>query len=56
MSDIDLDCTIRPVDEPVVNRALDPSGFRAATRIESPSWEEMLDGYLTTKELDEARA
>lgn len=53
---IDLDCTIRPVDEPVVNRALDSSGFRAATRIESPSWEEMLDGYLTTKELDEARA
>ena len=53
---LDLDCTIRPVDEPVVNRALDPSRFRAAARIESPSWEEMLDGYLTTKELDEARA
>jgi dTDP-4-dehydrorhamnose reductase len=53
---LNLDCTIRPVDEPVINRALDPSRFAAATGIEAPSWEAMLDEYLTTKELDEARA
>jgi dTDP-4-dehydrorhamnose reductase len=53
---LNLDCTIRPVDEPVINRALDPSRFHAATAIDVPSWETMLDEYLTTKELDEARA
>ena len=44
---LDLDCTIRPVDEPTVNRALDPSRFRAATGIEPPAWDKMLDDYLT---------
>jgi dTDP-4-dehydrorhamnose reductase len=53
---LNLECTIRPVDEPVINRALDPSRFGAATGIEAPPWEAMLDEYLTTKELDEARA
>ena len=53
---LNLDCTIRPVNEPVINRALDPSRFHAATGIAPPSWETMLDEYLTTKELDEARA
>ena len=53
---IDLDCSIRPVDEPTVNRALDPSGFRAATGIEAPAWDEMLDDYLTARERDEATA
>jgi dTDP-4-dehydrorhamnose reductase len=53
---LDLDCTIRPVDEPTVNRALDPSRFRAATGIEAPAWDEMLDDYLTARERDEATA
>ena len=53
---LDLDCTIRPVDEPTVNRALDPSRFRAATGIEAPTWDEMLDDYLTARERDEATA
>ena len=53
---IDLDCSIRPVDEPTVNRALDPSRFRAATGIEAPAWDEMLDDYLTARERDEATA
>ena len=53
---LDLDCTIRPVDEPTVNRALDPSRFRAATAIEAPVWDQMLDDYLTARERDEATA
>lgn len=54
---LDLDCTIRPVDEPVINRALDPSPFRAATSLEAPSWSEMLDDYLVKEgALDEANA
>jgi dTDP-4-dehydrorhamnose reductase len=53
---LDLDCSIRPVDEPTVNRALDPSRFRAATGIEAPAWDEMLDDYLTARERDEATA
>lgn len=52
-----LDVTIRPVDEPVLNRALDPSRFREATAIEAPAWSTMLDEYLVEeRELDEARA
>lgn len=54
---LDLDCTIRPVDEPVINRALDPSRFRAATGLEAPSWTAMLDDYLIKERaLDEANA
>jgi len=53
---LDLDCSIRPVDEPTVNRALDPSRFRSATGIEAPAWDEMLDDYLTARERDEATA
>lgn len=34
--------TISPVDEPVVNRALDGSRFREATSIETPSWDAMI--------------
>ena len=43
-----VDAEISPVDDPVINRALDSSRFRAATGIEIPSWDEMLDAYLTT--------
>ena len=39
-----LHCEIRAMDEPSVNRALDSTRFRAATGIEPPSWDEMLDG------------
>jgi dTDP-4-dehydrorhamnose reductase len=42
-----IDAEISPVDDPVINRALDSSRFRAATGIEFPSWDEMLDVYLT---------
>ncbi len=34
--------TIRPVDEPVVNRALDGSRFAEATSIQIPSWDAMI--------------
>lgn len=53
---LDLDCTIQPVDEPVINRALDPRRFREATGIEAPSWPDMLDDYLRTRERHEAPA
>jgi dTDP-4-dehydrorhamnose reductase len=42
-----LDIEIKPVDEPVINRALDSAHFRRATGIEIPSWPAMLDEYLT---------
>ena len=32
-----------PADEPVVNRALDPTRFHQATGLEAPSWDAMLD-------------
>lgn len=51
-----LDAEITPVDHPVVNRALDSSRFRAATGIEMPSWDEMLDAYLTDRSPHEAPA
>jgi dTDP-4-dehydrorhamnose reductase len=44
-----LDVEIRPVDEPVVNRALDSSRFRAATGIEIPSWHTMIDELAPTR-------
>jgi dTDP-4-dehydrorhamnose reductase len=40
-----LQCEIRPVDEPHINRALDGSRFRAATSVEVPSWDEMVAEY-----------
>jgi dTDP-4-dehydrorhamnose reductase len=49
-----VDCEIRPVDEPRINRALDSSRFRAATGIAIPSWDEMLAEY--DKETDDAHA
>jgi hypothetical protein len=54
---LELDCEIQPVDEPVINRALDSSRLRAETGIEAPSWTEMLDDYLTReREMHEAKA
>lgn len=48
---------IEPVDEPVVNRALDSTRFRTETGIEPPSWDEMLDEYLLQdRETHEANA
>jgi dTDP-4-dehydrorhamnose reductase len=40
-----VDCEIRPVDEPAVNRALDSTRFRDATGIAIPSWDEMVADY-----------
>lgn len=54
---LDLDTAIRPVDEPIVNRALDSSSFTQETGLTVPSWTEMLDNYLASeRELDEAKA
>ena len=52
-----LDTTIRPVDEPTVNRALDSRRFTQETGLTAPSWTKMLDDYLVReRELDEAKA
>jgi dTDP-4-dehydrorhamnose reductase len=40
-----VDCEIRPVDEPRINRALDGTAFRAATGIELPSWDAMIESF-----------
>jgi len=40
-----VDCEIAPRDEPVINRALDPSRFEQATGYRAPSWDEMLEEY-----------
>jgi dTDP-4-dehydrorhamnose reductase len=38
-----LDCEVRAVQDPVVNRALDPSRFQAHTRIPIPTWSSMIE-------------
>jgi dTDP-4-dehydrorhamnose reductase len=43
---LELDVRITPVDDPVINRALDSSRFRADSRLEIPSWDRMLDAYF----------
>jgi dTDP-4-dehydrorhamnose reductase len=40
-----VECEIRAVDEPRVNRALDGSRFLADTGIAVPSWDQMLEEY-----------
>ena len=40
-----LGCSIERVDEPRINRSLDPSRFHEATAIEIPSWESMIASY-----------
>jgi dTDP-4-dehydrorhamnose reductase len=56
-SRLELERKLEPVDEPVINRALDPARLRAATGIGAPSWEEMLDDYLLRdREMHEANA
>lgn len=40
-----IDCDIRPVEEPRVNRALDGTAFRDATGIEVPPWREMIERF-----------
>lgn len=40
-----IDCEIIESSEPVVNRALDPARFVAATNVNLPSWEEMVKIY-----------
>ena len=42
---LELGCRVTAVDEPVVNRALDPSRFTEATGLAPPAWDEMLDAY-----------
>lgn len=44
-----LGCSVERVDEPRINRSLDPARFRAATGIEAPSWPEMIDSYRTER-------
>ncbi len=39
---LELGCEIEPAEEPHINRALDSSRFRRATRIEIPSWDCMV--------------
>lgn len=45
---LDLDCEVLPRDEPVINRALDPTRFERATGYRAPSWNEMLEEYVIT--------
>jgi len=40
---------IVPVHEPRINRALDPTRFRAATGLDVPSWDTMLDDLANEK-------
>lgn len=40
-----LRCTVERVEEPRINRALDPSRFLKATGFEIPSWESMISEY-----------
>ena len=44
-----LGCSIERVDEPRINRALDPSRFHEATGIEIPSWQAMIAAYPTER-------
>jgi dTDP-4-dehydrorhamnose reductase len=53
---LELGVDITPTDSPSVNRALDSFRFRAATNIEIPSWEEMLDAYLSNRSTHESPA
>lgn len=40
-----LGCTVERVEEPRINRALDPTRFLEATGVEIPSWESMISEY-----------
>lgn len=40
-----IDCDISPVQEPVINRALDGSRFAAETGLTVPGWEQMLAAF-----------
>ena len=40
-----LGCTVERVEEPRINRALDPTRFVQATGFEIPSWESMISEY-----------
>jgi dTDP-4-dehydrorhamnose reductase len=40
-----LGCAVERVEEPRINRALDPTRFLEATGIEIPSWESMISEY-----------
>lgn len=42
---LSIECEIEPVDEPLMNRALDGSRFTAATGLRVPSWNTMLESY-----------
>lgn len=44
-----LDVEITPVDEPVINRALNSDRFRNATGLTVPSWQEMVSEYTKGK-------
>jgi dTDP-4-dehydrorhamnose reductase len=44
-----LDVEITPVDEPVINRALNSDRLRTATGLTVPSWQEMLSEYTKGK-------
>jgi dTDP-4-dehydrorhamnose reductase len=48
-SALGLDLRIERVEEPHVNRVLDPSRFRSATGIEPASWEAMIDEYAEAR-------
>lgn len=41
----DFDCTINPVNDPHINRALDSTCFRKETAINIPSWGAMISAY-----------
>ncbi len=43
-----VDCEIVPCDEPVINRALDATRFEAVTGYRAPTWDEMLEEYVTS--------
>jgi dTDP-4-dehydrorhamnose reductase len=40
-----IDCQVSPRDDPVVNRALDPSRFEGATGYRPPMWTDLAADY-----------
>jgi dTDP-4-dehydrorhamnose reductase len=44
-----IDCEIVPRDDPVINRALDPTRFAHATGYRAPTWDEMLEEYAVQR-------
>ncbi|MEJ7783802.1 MAG: SDR family oxidoreductase [Solirubrobacteraceae bacterium] len=44
-----IECDVTPRDEPVINRALDPTRFEKTTGYRPPTWNEMLEEYTARR-------